>query len=539
MLLLTLCLLAGYTSHPQVLCLVPVFIGMLWWVEHAARTRTSVLGIALAFGAVIAIGYRWLYQTTQDFGGLSPASALGALILFAVVGVVHLVLFALIHRATVRSRMVRGAPRPHPLCTIALFVCCEALPIRLFAWQAGHAAVDCVPLAQAAAWGGVSAVTFVSLCLVVPLYEWMLAIGRSTGERRPGMSPPRPGAALATFLLGLLAYAYGIYDARTVRAQEQAATHHVHVGIVQANVGSFNKRQSEQQKAAARLRAHAAYKRVTDVAAAADVDLIVWPETAIAEPIPYSISKTTPRIVTSMLSRARTGYGYLIQHGAKHGLLVGSYEQVPRSRSAGPVIGKPPDRRYNCAALRPRGVTDPPWTVYRKHHLIPFGESMPLGLPKSLMPQGFDMRAGASNQPPLEFEGKTLIPLLCYEGLLEHYVRNLCDSKRPDLLVSLANDSWFGDTWEPHQHLSFTRFRSIEHRAPMIRSTNTGISAFVSATGEVEARLGVGQEGALVRSVPLVDRPPTLYLRFGHIVPWLFAAMWFLGMCRLLPGDRS
>ena len=75
-------------------------------------------------------------------------------------------------------------------------------------------------------------------------------------------------------------------------------------------------------------------------------------------------------------------------------------------------------------------------------------------------------------------------------------------------------------------HLNFTRFRSVEHRVPMVRSTNTGISAFVSATGDVEARLGVGAEGVLVREVPLVEREPTVYVRYGYRFPvllWIIA----------------
>ena len=75
--------------------------------------------------------------------------------------------------------------------------------------------------------------------------------------------------------------------------------------------------------------------------------------------------------------------------------------------------------------------------------------------------------------------------------------------------------SWYGNGWEPHQHLNFSRFRAIEHRAPMIRATNTGISAFVSATGEVLASLPYDTAGELVRDVPIVDRGRTLYSRWA------------------------
>ncbi len=533
----------AFAPEPQVLATIPGVLALLWWVEHVRRARTALWGLLLFVGLGIAYGYRWLSQTVQDFGGLSEAAGISATVAFSLAGTVHLLLFAGIHRGMVRSREARGAKRPHPLSTVALFVACECLPIRFFPWMAGHGAVDCVPIAQAAAWGGVPAVSFVLLCLVVPLYEWGLAAGCVHIEARetptPGLSPARPGAALATFLIGLLCYGYGVYDARTVRVGDAAATKHVHVGVVQANIGSFSKRHSEQYRAKAHEASVAAYARGVQTVAKEDVDLIVLPETAVGHAIPFDASKRTPKIVSSVLSHPRVGFKFLMEHSVKHGLLIGSYEAVPRSRRAGPIIGKKPDRRYNVAALRARGANDQPWSVYRKHYLIPFGETMPFGIMKDKLPQKFDMRAGSDDQGALTFEGTSIVPFLCYEGLLANYVRRLCKGERPDILVSLTNDSWFGDTWEPHQHLNFTRFRAIEHRSPMVRSTNTGVSAFVSATGAVEARLGVGKEGTLVRSVPIVDREPTLFLRFGHIVPWLFALIWFLGLCGLMPGDRS
>jgi apolipoprotein N-acyltransferase len=161
---------------------------------------------------------------------------------------------------------------------------------------------------------------------------------------------------------------------------------------------------------------------------------------------------------------------------------------------------------------------------------------MPLGLPRKYLPQEFRMVAGEPPQPLLEFEGVRLAPFLCYEGILADYVRDVAGDARPDMLVSLTNDSWFGDTWEPWQHLNFTRFRAVEHRAPLIRATNTGISAFVSAAGDLEGTLSHDVAGVLVRDVPLVDRDRTLYVRIGYRLPWLFGAWallaWLVTMVR-------
>jgi apolipoprotein N-acyltransferase len=99
--------------------------------------------------------------------------------------------------------------------------------------------------------------------------------------------------------------------------------------------------------------------------------------------------------------------------------------------------------------------------------------------------------------------------------------------------VNLTNDSWYGDTWEPRQHLNFSRFRAVEHRRPMVRSTNTGISAFVDAAGDVVSRLAYDREGILVHDVPLVERPRTLYAVAAPWVPWI---AWIAGVAIVVWG---
>ncbi len=181
---------------------------------------------------------------------------------------------------------------------------------------------------------------------------------------------------------------------------------------------------------------------------------------------------------------------------------------------------------------------DAEWTTVRKVYLIPFGEFMPFGLPESMLPQGFKMRAGESGQQPMKYKQHTLVPFLCYEGILPDHVRGSCGGTQPDILVSLTNDSWFGDSWEPYQHLNFTRFRAVEHRAPIVRATNTGISAYVSASGDVVKTqpLGLseakrGNADVLQHEVRILDRDRTVYASFGYMIPY---ALWILSLLALL-----
>jgi len=522
--LLMLTWLGSFTPHPIVLCTVSGVIGWLLLVEHCQTTRSAMLWMFF-FGAFgIGFGYRWLAQTTQDFGNLPVVVSWVLTGIFGAIGIVHGVVFGVLYRAL----LARGR-RPHPLLTVLLIVGAEHLPIRLFPWKVGHGAVDVPALVQAAAWGGVSAVSFVLLCLIVPVYEWIQwAFGPEGGGARPK-------AAVATFVLGCALFGFGQWQYGRVQAEEDAAETSLSVGIVQANVGHRNK----ERRPGLQQSNRDAYQRGSAKAAAEGAELIVWPETAITAPVPFMEPDQRPFVTNGYLDRI--GYAFLTELGKDHAFLVGAYERKDVVRT-NIKTGRKNDERYNVAALRQPGDRSAPWSVYRKVYLIPFGEHIPSPLnamldEKKYLPQKFKMRPGsrvgeaAKHSSMLEYKGLKLATFLCYEGILADYVRGICDGERPDLLVSLTNDSWFGDTWEPYQHLNFTRFRAVEHRTPLVRATNTGISAFVSMTGDVKAadRLGLGKEGVLVRDVKLVKRGPTAYDRFGYAFPWVCAILALLG----------
>jgi apolipoprotein N-acyltransferase len=501
----------AFTPHPAAWATLPGLVGWLTVVEGCRRFRTVVLATVL-FGAIgIGYGYRWLAPTVQLFGGLGPVSAIAVTCLYGIVGTLHGIVFAIVYRS-----MLRRGHRPHPLATVVLFVGCEALPIRLFPWLSGHGAIDVPPLAQAAEWGGVVGVSLVLCCLVVPFREWLVWATRRDYDPRP---PARPMAALVTFCAGVAFFGFGLWRYHRVHAEDAAATRHLRVSIVQADVGSLEKRHATEDGGRARFESLAAYHRGTMEAVRDDPDLIVWPETAITDAVPMTSPVVTNRYLEG------NGYGFLTQVGEKRAFLVGLYEEVEGRTSL--TTGRPLAARYNAAGLRQPGGPNAPWEVYRKVYLIPFGERMPFGLLEDRLPQNFEMKPGAMPQDLLHFHGLSFAPFLCYEGTLADHVREYVNGKRPDVLVSMANDSWFGDTWEPHQHLNFTRFRAIEHRAPLVRATNTGVSAFVDATGDVITSLGVGKTGVLTRDVPIVDRTPTVYVRWGWRLPW---ALWILAL---------
>ena len=504
----------AFTPDPQVLAAVPGLLGVLAGIERCRSTK-QIFVLAVVFGGItIGYGYHWLAQTVQDFGDVPVVPSWLLTSLFGVVGTVHLVLFAVILRAF-RNR----ARRPHPMFVAALWVFCEALPMRLFPWMIGHGAVNCPPLLQQAEWGGVSAVSFAMICLIAPIHEWLRWAFSADGERH------RARAAALTFAVGLLLFGWGQWRYRSVLEQDEAASQTWRVAIVQPDVGSRDKRMEERDRRATERKSVGRFRTLSEQAVKEKAKLVVWPETAVTHAIRYMLPKFDPAVTNNMLSAAR--YGFIEQLGRETAFLIGSYEMIPTERRAD---RRREDWRYNIAALRQPGGRDAQWSVFRKVFLIPFGEYMPFGLMEDRLPQKFTMKPGADGQGPLVLDGKRLVPFLCYEGILPGHVRDVAGEHRADLLVSLTNDSWFGDSWEPHQHLNFTRFRAVEHRAPLVRSTNTGISAFVNAAGDVVSRMELYKHGILVHDVPFVDRERTLFAKVGYLFPWILAALALLGL---------
>lgn len=175
------------------------------------------------------------------------------------------------------------------------------------------------------------------------------------------------------------------------------------------------------------------------------------------------------------------------------------------------------DGNYFNAAI----VLEGPTTVTAiadKSHLVPFGEYIPaahllrpLGL-GTLVDQVAGFRAGTGDGL-VEVAGLGLARvLICYEGIFPEEIQR--GEARPDVIMILTNDAWFGAGAGPRQHLVQARARAIEQGLPVVRSANTGISAVIDARGAVLASLPLNEAGYLDAQVPGV-LPPTLYVRIG------------------------
>jgi apolipoprotein N-acyltransferase len=182
--------------------------------------------------------------------------------------------------------------------------------------------------------------------------------------------------------------------------------------------------------------------------------------------------------------------------------------------------------------------------IYRKVHLVPFGEFLPLrkqlpwlaAMLEGLLPG--DFQSGGQPRPlAVEAEGIAcqIIPAVCFEDTVGRVIRkSVTDS--PQVIVNITNDAWFNQSSAAQQHFLNARLRCVEMRRPMLRSANTGITAAVDETGRVLTALPPFEESRLETSLPLVIEPPlTLYARFGD---WFSVASGTAGLAILVFNGR-
>ncbi len=178
---------------------------------------------------------------------------------------------------------------------------------------------------------------------------------------------------------------------------------------------------------------------------------------------------------------------------------------------------------------------------YDKAHLVPYGEYLPLpwllrplGLAR-LVPGNLDFWPGPGPQTMTVNVGGKPVKIgmqICYEIIFSGQVVDR--KKRPDFIFNPSNDSWFG-TIGPPQFLVQAQLRAIEEGLPVVRATPTGISAVIDADGRIVESLPLGEAGRIDARLP-VAKAPTLFARYGNIIPLGFAAL--LIAIALLPLAR-
>lgn len=245
--------------------------------------------------------------------------------------------------------------------------------------------------------------------------------------------------------------------------------------------------------------------------AAHDIDLVVWPEAAVV----YPLDRAAPFL-----------------------------EQMAEAAKGVPVLTGI-NRRTVSEWFNSSVLVDASGQVAQtsdKVHLVPFGEYIPFRIDilramAARSDYGFSPgEAVRTIETPI---GRALI-LICYEAIFPGHIARA--ETRPDVLIQITNDAWFGTFAGPFQHLQQARFRAVEQGLPLIRVANVGVNAMIDARGEIVAKLPFGQAGWLEAQVPAL-RAPTVYSRTGDgplavMLLFTFFVLSFLARAKNVASQR-
>ena len=278
------------------------------------------------------------------------------------------------------------------------------------------------------------------------------------------------------------------------RAELTRAGEPLQVGLIQGNVD-----QADKNLAVRAASIFQDYLRMTRQAIGAGAELVMWPESST--PFMFNEDRPAAEQVRTLARQARVP------------ILFGSDEVEWREQDGRKV----PDKFYNSAFLvRPDGTTA---GVYRKIHLVPFGEYVPLkGLLFFAAPlvealgEGF---VGGTEATLLPVGGHSISVAICYEIVYPDLVRQFVKGGS-ELLTTITNDAWFGATSAPYQHFAQASMRAIENGRYLVRSANTGISGIVDPYGRVLAQTEIFQPAVIVSQVRFLDAS-TIYARVGDV----------------------
>ena len=460
-----------------------------WWLQILSLARLVALvadttrpraaaATAYAFGlGWFLSGIWWLYISMHVYGEMPAWMAGLAVVLFAA----YLSLWPALAAAT--WRWLTRRDRSGILAALA-FGAAWALSEWLrgvvftgFPWLgSGYPHTD-GPLSGFAPVFGVYGITFLAAtasALLVAAVRAVLRRAESGTIRTAGWS------------IGLIAATLGTGMALAPVAYTAPAGKPISVRLLQGNVAQDIKFEPVGIQRSLEL-----YR---DMITAAPADLVVTPETAfpvILQDLPVDIA----RDVRTYMEKT----GTTVVFGA-----AGADSPVDFTNSVF-AIGPELESLYR----------------YNKHHLVPFGEFIPFGfhwfVDMMKMPLG-DFRRGTLDQPAVPVRGIHVAPNICYEDLFgEEIAATLRQQATPaNLLANVTNLAWFGDTIALDQHLQISRMRALEMRRPMLRATNTGMTAVVRPDGSVQAKLPTFEVGTLTADVQGMQGL-TPYIRWGNV----------------------
>ena len=436
----------------------------------------------------------WLVETMTMFGGLGvPVAVFAATVLVAYLSLFPAA-FAVIFA---RSRRAFG----FGAYFLAPFIWTATELGRQYIWDGfpwallGYSQVGFLAVAQVASIVGVYGLS------------WLLALAAAAAAAIV-MERDRRRWTFAATVVGCVALsaAWGTWRLRD--SMLTTAGDPIRVAVVQGNILQDDKNAAYTGNREMAELINARYLNLTRQALSSGATFVMWPESST----PFLFERDLIR--SSAIRRLATE--------AQVTLLIGSDQVEPMKATA--QTEKPKYFYYNAAFLvKPDGQVG---AVYRKMHLVPFGEYVPL---QSLLYfVGPIFEAVSAFTPGTD---PVLLPIgnhmastaICYEVIFPSLMRRFVQDGS-ELLTTITNDAWYGTSSAAYQHWEQASMRSIEQGRYLARSANTGISGFVDPYGRVLQKTDLFHPAVLVGDLRFIkDR--TIYSRIGDLIAWLSLAI--------------
>ncbi|MCG9740194.1 apolipoprotein N-acyltransferase [Shewanella insulae] len=458
--------------------------------------QTFLYWLSFGFGC-FSVGISWVHVSIDTYGGLPLIASLGLMTILA--------LYLALYPALAAYLAIKLVPNSLALRYLAVFPAAWILTewargwvLTGFPWLwAGYSQTN-GPLAPLA-----SNIGALGLSLVLAVLAGALAFifTHSSNSLRAHGLRAAP-LLLITTLAGLGTYASTQLSPITPTGKS------VKVALVQGNIAQSMKWQPEAL--------WPTMLKYMDLSrpSLADTDLFIWPEAAIPAP-EYMVeefldnankvaSLNNSAIITGIISKQQN-------HFYNSLIVLGNHQQL----------------QQESADYRGDGSNE-----FRKHHLLPIGEFVPLeDLLRPLAPffnlPMSSFARGDFKQPNLDAVGHQVAPAICYEIAFPEQLRANVNGGT-ELLLTVSNDAWFGRSNGPLQHMEIAQMRAIELGRPLLRATNNGVTAVVDPSGKITHSLPQFETGVLKAEVPLVAGS-TGFARWGQTPLLLLCTIILIG----------
>jgi len=474
----------------------PLLMLLIWSWLYVSPRRAAWRGLLFGCGA-FGVGTSWVYVSLNKFGGMAPILAAVAVVIFVLILAVFIALSAWL------TRRLHGPGWSWRLAFLApavwtLIEWARGLWVLSFPWLSVGYSQSATPLAGLAAIGSAHLLSFAVILFAT------LALGvltrTSSDEAVTTRSSPhgrRAGCALTIAALLVLSLLSGRVE------WTEATGSPIDIAMIQANIPIEQKWQSSMTAEIERT-----YLQMSEQAS--DADLIVWPEAAVAG----FVDQLSDEFWASLAANPAA-------------FLFGAVERAVQDGR--PVL-------HNSAVL----VVDPnPIALYRKHHLVAFGEYVPFGnwlraLVEYMAIPMADFRPWPERQGAFTVAGVSVGISICYEDSFAEDMRRTLPEA--ELLINISEDAWFGDSFGPHQRQQMGVVRAIEAGRPLLRSSNTGVTAVIDQRGR-ELDTAPMFERSILRTEVQPMTGVTPFVRFG-IWPILGISLILIVLSQIGRGPR-